>query len=306
MPQHDPRTRPSRRLALATYPGFPDLWREDRRLIPAFAQHGIRAEPAVWSNAAVEWHAYDAVLIRSCWDYYSDYPAFIRLLDTLDAADVRVFNPSDVIRWNTDKRYLLDLEAAGAPVMPTAILPRDSAHKIESLAASRGWSRLVVKPTVSANGHETHALNLPLDANDSDTLNAMLSRGPVLVQPFAPEIRETGEYSFIFIDGSFSHAVLKRPRQGEFRVQVEYGGTVEPFDAPDWVIDQAAQALAAARRATLYARVDGIVRDGRFLLMELELAEPNLYFEFAPEAASRLAAAVARELVEWFFPLATP
>jgi glutathione synthase/RimK-type ligase-like ATP-grasp enzyme len=282
------------RLAVVTCSAYPELWREDRRLIPAFGRHGIRAEAAVWSNPAARWTDYDAVLIRSCWDYYRDYPAFIGLLDTLDAAAIPVFNASDVIRWNTDKRYLLDLDAAGVEVLPTRVLESGSAEQLTSVAASEGWTHVVVKPTISANGHDTFGLPLPVDAAVGEALAPVLARGPVLVQPFAREIVDEGEYSLVFIDGVHSHSVLKRPRSGEFRVQFEYGGTVSRYEAPQWMIDQAARALAAAGRRTCYARVDGIVRGGRFVLMELELTEPNLYFEFAPEAATRLAASVAK------------
>lgn len=283
-------------LALLTAPAYPDLWHEDRRLIPGFARHDIEARAAVWSDPAVRWTDFDGVLIRSCWDYFLDYPAFIRLLDTLDAASIPVFNRSDVIRWNTDKRYLLDLEAAGAPVAPTEVLAAGTLDDVERLGADHDWTRIVVKPAISANGHDTHAVTLPLDPGPRAHLQRTMARGPVLIQPFVPEITAHGEQSLVFIDGSFSHAVLKRAGSGEFRVQAEHGGTAEPWRAPDWVIEQAAHALAAAARPTLYARVDGIVRDGLFVLMELELVEPNLYFEFAPDSAQRLADAVAREL----------
>jgi glutathione synthase/RimK-type ligase-like ATP-grasp enzyme len=284
------------RLAVATSPGFPELWREDRRLIPAFARHGVRAEPAVWSNPAVRWNDYDAVLMRSCWDYYRDYPAFMALLDRLDEWGIQMFNGSHVIRWNTDKRYLLDLMAAGVAVVATRVLASGTPEGLASLGASHGWTRMVVKPTISANGHDTLGVSLPLDAPTREALAPVLARGPVLVQPFAREIVDQGEYSLVFIDGGYSHAVLKRPGPGEFRVQLEYGGTADPYAPPGWMIEQAAHALGAAGRRTCYARVDGIARGGRFLLMELELAEPNLYLEFAPEAATRLAGAVVREL----------
>lgn len=284
------------RIAILTYSRFPNLWHEDRRLVAAFADLGLHAEPVVWSNGSVEWRSYDAVVVRSCWDYYLDYSEFLTLLDGFDALGLRVFNSTDVIRWNTDKRYLLELLAAGAAAIPTEVAALTSLADLTSLAESRGWDRVVVKPTISANGHETHLASIPTEPEQRPGLEALFTIGPVIVQPFAPEIVSTGEYSLIFIDGTFSHALLKRPGSTEFRVQADYGGTAEPISAPLWMIQQAAQALAASGRPSLYARVDGIARNDRFLLMELELTEPNLYFEFAPDAAARLAGAVAREL----------
>jgi len=285
----------AQRLALATQRSLPDLYHEDRALIPALAAHGIVAEPAVWSDTETDWRRYDGVVIRSCWDYYEDYPAFLAWLDQLDARGIRTWNASDVLRWNTDKRYLLDLAASGIPVLETEVLQSASLSDIERVAVARGWARIVVKPTISANGYETHAVALPLSEADRATIGPMLARGPVLVQPFAPEI-SSGELSLVFIDERYSHAAIKRPATGEFRVQVTHGGSDQPYSAPHWMIEQAARVLAAARMPSLYARVDGLARDGCFLLMELELTEPNLYFEFEPAAVLRMAAALARGL----------
>lgn len=286
------------RLALATQPSLPDLWLDARRLIPALARHGIRAEPAVWSSEMVGWRAFDGVVIRSCWDYFEDYPRFRRWLDTLDALRIRTWNGSDVLRWNTDKSYLLELAAAGVPVIETELLNSPSVADIEALAAARGWERVVVKPAVSANGANTMAVS-PAAARAAPEVQAVAGashRGRVLVQPFAPEIAADGEWSLVFIDGEYSHAVIKRPGSGDFRVQVSHGGTDEPATPPDWMIREASAALAASGQRVLYARVDGIARDGRFVLMELELTEPNLYFEFSPASVERMAAALAREL----------
>jgi len=288
--------QPLIRLALATQPSLPDLYHEDRALIPALAAHGIHAEPAVWSDDSVAWREFDGVVVRSCWDYYEDYGHFLRWLDALDAHGVRVWNDSRVLRWNTDKRYLLELSSAGIQVVESEILDSASVDDVQLAAATHGWTRIVVKPTVSANGSDTHAARVPLDQADRAVIGPVLARGPALVQRFAPEISATGEHSLMFIDGAYSHAAIKRPAPNDFRVQVTHGGSDEPFSAPEWMIEQAARALSAAPRPTLYARVDGLVRDGRFVLMELELTEPNLYFEFAPSSVERMAAALARDL----------
>jgi glutathione synthase/RimK-type ligase-like ATP-grasp enzyme len=200
------------------------------------------------------------------------------------------------VRWNADKRYLLDLARRGIATIPTMIVPRGRGCDVESLAIAEGWTRFVLKPTVSASGYETYALRTPLDDAAREAIAKVTAIGDALLQPFVEEVPRYGEYSFTFIDGAFSHATLKRATPGEFRVQTEHGGSVEPVDAPRALVEQATHALKVLPETPLYARVDGIARGSAFLLMELELIEPNLFLGEASGAAERLAAAIDRRV----------
>ncbi len=284
------------RVALATYQSAPHLAPDDRALIPALARVGIHAEAAVWSDPSVSWESYDAVVIRSCWDYHLRVAEFFSWLDYLESAAVRAWNPPALVRWNADKRYLLDLARRGVPTVPTMIALRGRTRDVEAIAHAEGWRHVVVKPAISASGYETHSLTSPFDDAARDTIARVSSLSHVLVQPFVEEIPRDGELSFTFIDGRFSHATLKRAGSGEFRVQTEHGGSVESTTVDANLVEQAARVLGAIDLPPLYARVDGVVRDGDLLLMELELIEPNVFLSARTGAVDDLAEAIRGRL----------
>ena len=287
-----------RRIGIATYGRAPLLAPDDQLLVPVLSSLGIDAEPVVWSNRAAVWTAFDAVVIRSCWDYHLHSAAFHAWLDRLEESGVVVWNSHATIRWNADKKYLLDLDARGVPTIPTRLVPRGRLGEVEQIVEEEKWPRFVIKPAVSASGFETYALMSPIDASARDTIARVVSVGDALVQPFVDEIPRDGELSVIFIDGEYSHTTLKcaATATGEFRVQTEHGGTVQSFTPPPELIEQAAATFASLDEVPLYARVDGITREGQFVLMELELIEPNLFFAWAEGSAERLGRAIARRL----------
>jgi glutathione synthase/RimK-type ligase-like ATP-grasp enzyme len=284
------------RIALATYEKAPELAPDDQLLLPALRDAGIDAEPAVWTDDAVIWETFDGVVIRSCWDYHLRIEQFRTWLARLDASRLPVWNSLALVEWNADKRYLLDLAQRGVATIPTMVVPRGEPEDVVAIAEAEGWTRFVLKPTVSASGHSTYALNLPLDDAGHAAIERTCAAGDALVQPFAPEVPANGEYSFTFIDGQLSHATMKRAAKGEFRVQVEHGGSSVGIAPPPGLAAQAAHVIRALKETPLYARIDGIERGGAFLLMELELIEPNLHFEFGTGSAERFAAALAERV----------
>ena len=284
------------RVALATYGRAPTLAPDDQPLVPALASLGVDAEPLVWSSNTAVWTAFDAVVIRSCWDYHLHSAAFREWLDRLEGNGVAVWNSPSLVRWNSDKRYLIDLTQRGVPTIQTAIVPRRRADEVERIVTAEEWTRFVIKPAVSASGFETYALDAPLSEASRATVARVAAAGDVLVQPFAYEIPRDGELSFMFIEGEYSHAALKLATPGEFRVQTDHGGSVQGATPEPALIHQAKQAVSALPEVPLYARVDGIVRDDTFMLMELELIEPNLFFDLAPGSVDRMAEAIARRL----------
>jgi glutathione synthase/RimK-type ligase-like ATP-grasp enzyme len=286
------------RVALATYAAAPGLAPDDRLLLPALERLGIDGVPAVWSDRTVAWREFDAVVLRSCWDYHLRFDEFQHWLRALERDSIRLWNPAPMVRWNSDKRYLLDLARRGAATIPTMIAARGHPEAVEAIAAAEGWRRFVVKPAVSASGYQTFALRTPLDATARSAIAAVSAAGDVLVQPFADEVADSGELSLTFFDGVFSHAAIKRARPGEFRVQTEHGGSVEAVTAEPRVVEQASAVLQSIDERPLYARVDGIARGDAFLLMELELIEPNVFMAYAPNAADRFATAIRDRLAE--------
>jgi glutathione synthase/RimK-type ligase-like ATP-grasp enzyme len=275
----------------ATCESIPNLTEDDQVLIAPLAKRGIEARAAVWSDRSVSWSAADAVVIRSCWDYHLRLEEFLRWIASLEQAGVRVWNPPAMLRGNADKIYLRELERKGVPIVPT--LWPEAGFQLGQELRERGWKKAVVKPRVSATAYRT-ALATVEEANGAQALVDDLLHGPgVMVQEFLEEVSKHGEWSLIFFAGQFSHAVIKTPKAGDFRVQHDFGGGEKIASAPDSVVQAASRVIAALEGTPLYARVDGVESGGQFLLMELELIEPALFLRLAEGAAERFAAAIA-------------
>ncbi len=283
------------RVALVTCGSNPELSDDDRPLLSELWSLGVAAEPAVWDDPAVDWGSYDAAVIRSAWDYHLTPAAFLAWLARLEALGLPVWNPAPVVRANLDKSYLKELAAAGVPVAPTEWVKRGARADLDDILAARGWDDAVVKPTVSASAFRTRRVRRGR-ADGQAALDDVLAHSDAMIQPFLPEIESEGEWSFVFLGGDFSHAVLKTPRAGDFRVQGEHGGRAERRDFPPGLLIQARDAAIAGPRPWLYARVDGVRRGGELLVIELELIEPLLFLSYAPGAARKFAAAIKARL----------
>ncbi len=287
------------RVALVTYEARPDPTDDDRLLADALSARGAIVQGVPWSDASAEWAAYDAVVVRSCWDYFLRVDEFHAWLDRLERDGARVMNDVRTLRWNADKTYLRDLVARGVPIIPTWWLPRGAATSLGELRHVTGWSELVVTPTVSGGAHRTWRATPGAEVEGDSRLATMIDESAMMVQPLLSEIEREGEWSLLFFAGRYSHSVLKRPRSGDFRVQREHGGSVEPTTPSREMIVAAERVLAGlpfGGEPPLYARVDGCVVDGELLLMELELLEPELFLRCAAEAPGRLADAVLSRL----------
>ncbi|MSR46485.1 MAG: hypothetical protein EXS13_05410 [Planctomycetes bacterium] len=277
--------------------------REDTFLLDACRAVGLRAERVAWSNPRFDWRTTRSACFRSTWDYFHRFGEFSAWLDRAAVA-TRLINDAATVRWNLDKRYLLDLARAGVPIVPTEVLERGSrlelTRRLDTARAAVGAgavaTALIIKPAVSGAARETWRVDAANVTALTPHLERLLAAESLLVQPFRHEIAESGELSLIVIAGRFSHAVRKLPKSGDFRVQDDHGGTVATHAATTAQIAFAERAVAAAPRPPLYARVDFIESATGPELMELELIEPELFFRFRPEAAIELARAIAAVL----------
>ena len=288
----DDRSTARREIALVTYDARPEPTDDDRLLADALTEREVAVHAVPWSDIAARWSAYDAVVVRSCWDYFLRADEFHDWLRRIEMDRVPVHNDVRVLRWNSDKSYLRDLAARGVPVIPTHWLDRGSTDSLATVRRAAGWSEVVVKPTVSGGAHRTWRAALAGEPADDARLAAMVADGAVMVQPLVEEIERDGEWSLVFFGGRHSHAVVKRPRRGDFRVQREHGGSLHSAQPTDAVIAAAARVIAempCGAVPPLYARVDGCVVDGELLLMELEVLEPELFLRCAPAAAGLFA-----------------
>ena len=257
-------------------------------LEPAAAMHNGTVTAVAWDDAGADWAGFDGVLIGSCWDYQDRHDEFLAALERIGGA-APLFNRLDLVRWNSRKTYLRDLEAGGARTVPTAWTDRVGEAEVAAAFASFGTDRIVIKRQVGANAEGQFLLAR------GEPLPPMAE--PRMIQPFLPAIASEGELSFVFVDGAFSHALLKRPAASDYRVQSDYGGREQPLSPSPADREAAAAVLAALGEAPLYARVD-MVRgaDGELMLMELELIEPFLFPLQGAELGDRLVTAIERRL----------
>ena len=240
-------------------------------------------------------------MIRSCWDYHLAHDAFLAWITQLETTGVRVLNPPSLVRWNAEKGYLRELAARGVAVVPTRWVERGDVAPLGTLMSDHQWPEVVVKPAISASAHDTWRTSSGTAVASEHRFREMVAGGRVLVQPYLDVVAAEGEWSLLFYDGAYSHGVVKRPRPGDFRVQVEHGGGSEIREPDRHVIEAAARALVEAERdraRSLYARVDGCVIDGEFVLMELELIEPDLFLRASAAAPARLADALLARIGE--------
>ena len=239
-----------------------------------------------WTDAG-DLSAFDLVLPLLAWGYQRQADAWYVALDRWAGDDIAFANPISVLRWNTDKRYLAGLEAAGVAIVPTQFTAALSPDDLAKAQVALGAGPLVVKPAISGGADGTYRLG------PTDPLPAAVQGQAMLIQPMMPAIIAEGEYSLFYFGGRLSHAILKTPAAGDFRVQEQFGGREQAVIAPPSACQLAEAALAAAPALPLYARVD-MVRDmtGQFRLMELEVIEPALFLSFAPDQGQAFAKAV--------------
>lgn len=288
----------NQRIAFVTCANMPDIHSDDQLVVDALERRGFEVTAAAWNDPRIDWRRFASVVIRAAWDYHLDEAGYAAWLRRCEAQQVRLWNPATAVLANLDKRYLRDLAAAGVAIVPIDYVERGASQSLRTLLERRHWTRAVVKPAVSASAYGTWRTSLETADADQAKFDEDVARRSLLVQPFADEILESGEWSVVFFDGEYSHAVLKKPASGDFRVQEELGGDAEPRDPPLVIVEQARQLLSHATGRLLYARVDGIERDGRFLLMELEINEPFLYIGSSRTAAEQFADAIDRTVAE--------
>ncbi len=247
---------------------------------------GVVPEYRYWADPG-DLSAFSLVMPLLAWGYQSDPARWFALLDTLEADGIKIANPVSILRWNTDKAYLIELADKGIAVVPTLMTQHLDSAAIEDAANDFGTPNLIIKPPISGGAFGTYRIS------KGDQVPDDVAGARMMIQPFLPAISSEGEYSLLFFNGKFSHAVNKRPTAGDFRVQDYLGGIEVAVTPPDDAYALGAAALTAAPATCLYARVD-MLRDARGVmrLMELELIEPSLFFKFAPDGGAMFAAAV--------------
>lgn len=280
------------RLAFLTLDQRGDFVIDDALAIAELEARGWHTLEVPWTAEGIDWASFDAVVVRSTWDYHLQPERFLRTLHAIDAAAPRFANPLPLVRWNLDKRYLRTLERQGVTIVPSVwgegLQEGELAGLFERLAAEA----LVLKPVISANAMDTFHLRR---GEALAFAQATFANRPWIAQPFVDSLLTLGEVSAFFFDGAFSHAIRKVPKRGDFRVQEEHGGAISSLEATAPLLEAAQRVLACLDEAPLQARVDLVhLPGGALALMELELIEPSLYFRTHPAAATHFAQALER------------
>ena len=278
----------TRIAVLVPDPDYPEPWRwtYDPEAA-ALAAGGAQVEAIAWTRIG-DVSGYDLVLPLVAWGYHAEYSRWLDLLDRAEAQRWPMINPPELLRWNGDKAYLTELADLGVSTVPTLAVEACCDADLEEARREFGTDWLVIKPPVSASAMGTHRLG------PNDDLPADSVRRPMIVQPLVEEIARTGEFSLMLFGGEYSHAVVKRPKSGDFRVQEYHGGVTSACKSPpQGAVELAQQALAAAPAKATYARVDIVPDDeGTLRIMELELIEPSLFLDHSPNAPAAFSRAI--------------
>ncbi len=282
-----------RRCAFLTMDDMSDFVTDADLSIAPMNALGWDVQMVPWRARNAGWDDFELVYICTPWDYPDDVHGFLDVLEEIDRSSAKLVNSLDLVRWNLEKTYLRELESHGAAVVPSLWYSRIDEFDLEAAFAAHDVESLVAKPVVGANAADTFVLDRSADTKVMTSLASAFEDRAFFVQPFIESIRTEGEYSLFFLGGRYSHAILKAPKAGDFRTQEEHGARIMAVEPPVGLERTARNIVDMVEPRPVYVRAD-FVRgdDGRFLLMELELIEPSLYFRTDPESARRFAMAL--------------
>jgi len=284
-----------RRCAFITMDSMEGFVCDDDLAIPALEELNWEVEKVSWRARDTDWGRFGIVVIRSPWDYPTDAPRFLALLEEIEKSGTPLQNPLELVRWNLHKSYLARLSESGVSIVPTRWLDQPGQQDIQALFLEFGTDTLIIKPSVGTNAEHAHVLRADAMEQVWPGIQPAFERRQAMLQPFRPAIQSEGEYSLMFIDGVLSHTIRKKPKAGDFRSQEEHGSDISLVEPEGLLVRRAAEAIAVLSARPLYGRADMIRNpDGDFEVMELELVEPSLYLRMDPGAPGRLARAIVR------------
>ncbi|MFZ9027855.1 MAG: ATP-grasp domain-containing protein [Crocinitomicaceae bacterium] len=267
---------------------------EDRLLLEALEKKGFNVKRKSWDDPAFDWASTKYVIFRTTWDYFERFPEFSAWLKEAQTK-TKLINPRELILWNIDKHYLGDLDKKGIPIPPTVFIEKGDARTLAEICSSVNWEKFILKPVVSGAARHTYMMETVEIQKHEEVFRELINEEAMMLQEFQNKIFDKGEVSLMIFGGKYSHAVLKKAKQGDFRVQDDFGGTLHDYEPKKDVIKIAEACMSACPEQPLYARVD-IMWDnsGNPVVGELEMIEPELWFRRDNQAADRLADAIAK------------
>ncbi|WP_460218620.1 ATP-grasp domain-containing protein [Psychroserpens sp. MEBiC05023] len=274
-----------------------NVYYEDRLVYHALEQVGLKTLRLAWDDMFFDWSTTKTILFRSTWDYFDRFEEFSKWLEKV-SKQTTLINSEAIIRWNIDKHYLLDLQKNGIHIAESHFIKKNAKVSLAQLHDILNWKNTVLKPCVSGAARHTYKLNPENLESHEAIFQELISNEAMILQPFQNNIVSKGEVSMMVFNGNFSHAILKKAKAGDFRVQDDFGGTIEDYMASEQEITFAETSVKACPELPIYARVD-IFEDnnGAIALSELELIEPELWFRHKKDAALSLAEGIKLKLI---------
>ena len=265
---------------------------EDQLIIDALEAKGLKVYRTNWDNPDFDWSSTKYVLFRAIWDYFDRFPEFSKWLEEV-SQKTKLINPAEQIIWNMDKHYLADLEKAGVNIVKTNFVEIGDTRTLKQAIVDSGWEDVILKPAVSGAARHTYKIKQGEADQHEAIFAALIAEEAMLIQPFLKNITTKGEVSFMVFGGKYSHAVLKKAKAGDFRVQDDHGGTLHEYEASPQEIEFVQNVMAKCKTVPVYGRVDVTWdNDDNLALVELEIIEPELWFRKSTASASLLANAV--------------
>lgn len=273
-----------------------NIFKEDNLLRDALEKRGLKVHRTRWDDPDMNWSDTRFALFRTTWDYFERFAEFSEWLDKTEHS-TQFLNRLPLVRWNIDKHYLADLQNAGVPIPPTLFIPRGTQESLQSWADKTDWQEMILKPTIAGTARHTYRFDRSLIADMEGLFSRLTSAEDFMLQAFQPQILTRGEVTFVVFGGKFSHAVLKKAKPGDFRVQDDFGGSVHSYDASIEEIAFAENAVRQSPHPPVYARVDAMWDEkGNLMVSELEMIEPELWLRMHPPAAESFADSIVRAM----------
>jgi len=270
-------------------PYIQNVLKEDRLVMDGLEKLNLRTIKKDWNDTNFNWSSTKSAIFRSTWDYFDQFSNFRNWLE-LVKEQCYLINPYEQINWNLDKHYLLDLQKLDLPIVESVFVSKKTQLNLETISKSKNWKDIVIKPTISGAARHTYHLKNDEIKKFQYKWLSLTNNEDFMVQEFQKNILSTGEIAVMLFGGEYSHSVLKKAKKGDFRVQDDFGGSVEIINPSLEIIELAEKTVKSLKTMPLYARVDIIFDNGSNpVISELELIEPELWFRFKEESAYKLA-----------------
>lgn len=283
-----------RKVGFVTHLGSSHLTQSDQLVANSLMGQGFNEISALpWDDPKIDWKKYDILILRSCWNYHIKYNEFISWLKKINNMGKFILNPYDTVLWNSNKKYLKELNKKGLSTIATIWIDKNNFNLFDTQFDNLHWQEVIVKPVIGASAFQVKSFSSSDIFAVREYVQKMLLRSDAMIQPLLQEISQ-GELSIIYLGDVYSHTVLKIPKSNGFRSNYEYGATTKLIDLEENILTQANHIYKSLNMRLLYARLDGVVISGKFTLMEVELIEPHLFFDLYPQGADSFASALVK------------